>query len=300
MFVNQNMSLNGIARTLNKEKIPTKQNVIWKSPSVSGVLKNINLIGNIRYGVEQPDRYFETKGKHEAIISTELFQEAQLLLEKNKIATPTKKGTSKNYYVGFLFCGLCGKRLATHMVKKKGGSILCNFKCLTREAGACTAKMITINKIEKAVAEYINNIPIAKTTTESSKQEEQAATRIAELQSRLAVLEAKDKTFLDSYIEDNFTLEEYRGVKKLVDKERKEIQAEIQLLKPKEKSKNHVEPKTKEEIIQIFKTEWQGFNDVEKRQFLLKHINKIEIINHPIKNKTEGRSEVVNIEFNTN
>ena len=124
--------------------------------------------------------------------------------------------------------------------------------------------------------------------------------RIEELQERLKVIDSKDKSFLDSYIDDKFSLEEYRAAKKMIEGERKIIVAEIEKLTPKEKSKNNIEPKTREEIIQCFKENWCNYSNIEKRQFLLKHINKISVVNHAVENSIFGRCEIIDIEFNTN
>jgi len=301
MFVNQNMNLTAIARTLNKEKIPTKQDSIWRSSTVASVLKNINLIGYVRCCIGQSERYFEAAGKHEPIISKELFDEVQLLLEKNKGATPTKKANTKNYFVGVLKCGLCGTRLTTKMIKKKGGHYLCNFRCDKRSVGACTAKMVSVNKIEKAVIDYFNNIP--ETVIDNTKEIEienkkaKTAARIAELQDKISVFDEKEKEVLDSYVVGDFSLNEYRDSKRILDSQKNELLEEIKKLTPTEKKTESL--KSKEEIIQCFKNEWCDFNDIEKRQFLLKYIKSISLINHSVQGTLEGNCEITDIEFNT-
>ena len=62
----------------------------WANASVRNLLRNANYIGNVRYGVDDKDRYFEAEGKHEAIVSEELFNQAQSKMSKNK-KIPHKK-----------------------------------------------------------------------------------------------------------------------------------------------------------------------------------------------------------------
>jgi len=296
MYTRQNMTLNGIAKQLNAEKVPTKLNSFWNSGTIYMLLTNPVHIGVVRYGTEQPDRYFEVEGKHEAIISKELFYETQDLLQANKRATYTKRGVEKNYFLGVVYCGVCGTRMKPHMARTTH-----SFVCPARVVGACVSKNVTAGKVESGVIDYINSIPYTAPDFEKDEQEKQAAAlRVEELQNKLTVLDTKDKAFLDSYIEDNSSLEEYRGVKKMIDKERKEIQAEIDKLTPQEKSKSLIAPKTKEEIIKHFKRNWKNFNNTEKRQFLLKHIRQVKVINHPIEHSIFGRCEITEIEFNTN
>jgi len=304
MYTRQNMTLNGIAKTLNKEKVPTKLNNVWNSGTIYMLLTNPVHIGVVRYGIEQPERYFEVEGKHEAIISKELFYETQDLIQANKRTTSTKRGVERNYFVGVVFCSVCGLKMKPHM-SKNGSRVkdktIHSFVCPSRIVGACDTKSVTAQKIETGVIDYINNITLTAPDFEKDEQEKQAAAlRVEELQNKLTVLDTKDKAFLDSYIEDNSSLEEYRGVKKMIDKERKEIQAEIDKLTPQEKSKSLIAPKTKEEIIQHFKRNWHTFNNIEKRQFLLKHIRQVKVINHPKPNSIFGVLEITDIEFNTN
>ena len=91
MYVNQGMALAAIARSLNIQKIPTKMGSIWNSGTIKGVITNCNYIGNVRYSLRDPNRNFETEGKHEAIISEELYNAAQVLIKKNGRTAPTKK-----------------------------------------------------------------------------------------------------------------------------------------------------------------------------------------------------------------
>ena len=304
MYTHQNMTLNGIAKQLNAEKVPTKLNNVWNSGTIYMLLTNPVHIGIVRYGIEQPERYFEVEGKHEAIISKELFYETQDLLEANKRTTSTKRGVERNYFLGVAFCGVCGLRMKPHLSKSRNkmtAKTVHSFVCPSKVVGVCDTKSVTAQKIENGVIDYINNITITTPDYDKDEQEKQAAAaRVKELQNKITVLDAKDKAFLDSYIADNFSLEEYRDVKKMIGNERKELQAEIELLTPKDKSKSHVEPKTKEEIIRHFKRNWHNFNNIEKRQFLLKHISKVKVINHPIKGSIFGKCEITDIEFITN
>jgi site-specific DNA recombinase len=298
LYVNQNTSLNGIAKVLNAEKIPTKQGTFWNSGGIITLLKNPNYVGNVRYSMENPERYFEAEGKHEAIINEELFREAQALIEKNKRATPTKRGLERNYFIGLLYCGLCGRKLKPHMAVSRSGKTEYNFICSGRVPGACTAKMVTARKIENAVYDYISNIPdIVPDTEKEEKERQAAAARIEILQNKLTGIDAKEKDITDLYLEDNATLAEYRSVKTMLDGERGKLLTEIEKLTPKEL--NTIEPKTRDEIILTFKSEWHNYTDIEKRQFLVKHISKITLTNQPIKGRNEGKCEVQEVIFNS-
>jgi site-specific DNA recombinase len=191
MYTKQNMTLNAIAKALNAEKVPTKLNSFWNSGTIYMLLTNPNHIGNVRYGIEQPERYFEVEGKHEAIISKELFYETQQLLEANRRTTSTTRGVERNYFLGVVFCAVCGTRMKPHMARTTH-----SFVCPARVVGVCKSKNVTAGKVENTFIEYINNIPYTAPDSEKDEHEKKAATaRIEELQNKLAILDAKDKAF---------------------------------------------------------------------------------------------------------
>lgn len=305
MYVNQNISLTGIAKAFNAEKIPTKLGSTWNSGTVIAMLKNPNYIGLVRYGIEQPERYFEAEGKHEAIISEDIYQKAQILMDKKKAAAPTKQPAAKNYFAGILYCGLCGKKLLTHNTTQRGsrGNRLVSFEyeCFQKDAGICTAKALTASKFERALIEYFTTLDI----TPDAEQEKKAAdakkaalAQIKALKKKISLLDAKEKEILDSYIEDCATLKEYRGVKVQLDVERARILAEIKRITPTEERRREGAA-SKEDIISIFRAEWGGYSDTEKRQFLVWYIRKIAVINQPVQGKRQGIYKILEVEYNT-
>jgi len=304
MYANQNKSTKYIARTFNLEKIPTKHGKVWNSGTVLAMLTNPNLAGNVRYGMEQPERYFEVEGKHEAIISEDLYNETQMLLEKRRFVSPTKQPSDDNYFSGFLYCGLCGKKLIAHnrvQYCNKREIRTNGFSCFQKAAGVCAAKSLTAKKFERAFIEYIAALDV-KPDIEKEKQAEEAkkamAARIETLREKLTILDAKEKEILDSYIEDNASLVEYRGVKAQLDSERERINAEIAGLTPTEERRRDGAT-SKEDIISIFRASWSGFTNIEKRQFLVRYIKKIVVINQSIPGSRLGVYQILEAEFNS-
>jgi len=300
MYVNENLSLTKITATLNQEKIPSKKGHTWNTGTIINLIKNPNYIGNVRYAKDSPERYFEAEGKHEAIISEDLFEDAQQRLENNKSISPTRQPSADNYLAGLIYCGVCGTKAVTNITKGKGHTKQAKYSytCRGRVNKACDAKKISMIKLEKTLVEYIANIPnliIDTATAEQAKHE--AAARVIALQEKLTTLDAKEKEMLDFYIEESASFADYRGVKAKLDIERVEIRAEIESLMPPEKP-TYKGALTKEEIIAAFRKSWGKFTLLEKRQFLLKYIRKITVINHPVPGSNYGRCEIMGIDFN--
>ena len=83
-----NMFLNGfnytdISNYLNKYCIKTKNNKEWTYKTVKKVLTNSNYIGKVRYGLNK-NNFFEVLGKHQRIISDEMFYLVQEKINKKK------------------------------------------------------------------------------------------------------------------------------------------------------------------------------------------------------------------------
>jgi site-specific DNA recombinase len=301
LYANQNTPLNAIARILNTEKIPSKLNSKWSATSVKSLLQNSNYAGYVRYGVKQPDRFFEAEGNHEPIISEELFTKAQTVMKQNGKAAPTKRGLEPNYFLGMLNCSLCGTRLRPHMAVRKDGTTEHHFVCSAREHGACDSKMVSAMKFERTLIAYFAAIPAAVPDAAQAAQEAEAkkaaAAQVKALRKKIAAIDAKEQEILESYIEDNASLAEYRGVKVTLDAQRAKLTEEIERLTP-NKAEECTDTMTREQVIKTFRVKWPKFTHAEKRQFLLAHIRKISVVNRPVEGRITGHCEITAIEFN--
>ena len=159
MYVNQGVSIHGITRRLNVRKTPTKQGVSWGNHGIRDMLSNCNYIGKVRHHVKDPERSYSVEGRHEAIVEEEIFETAQKMLANSKKAAPRKKPREESYFSGFLFCGGCGYKLATHNVynTRKDGteSVTTSYLCRKKNVGACTANSMSHKKLERAFEDYI-------------------------------------------------------------------------------------------------------------------------------------------------
>jgi site-specific DNA recombinase len=305
MFVNGGMSLSGIARSLNMQGIQSKKGCLWNGASVKQVLTNCNHIGNVRHCMNTPARHFECEGKHEPIITTELYNAAQSLIEKNARATPTKRPHENNFFVGFLFCEKCGKRLTTRSTvyeSKKGKTTCFNYRCETKVVGGdCNTKAVTAGKVEKALIEYFSKYSdtfetdsTAAALLETEKQN--TLTQIQNYTDKLKHFDEKEKEVQTYYIGGNIDFESYRSMKNQLDTDREYIKTELDKLTVDDT------PVTIDsgEIVANFQESWQGLTAIEKRMFLTNYIKKIVISNEPKKGGCYGDTKIVSIEFNTN
>lgn len=169
MYVNQDMGCTTIAYRLDELGIKPPKGEKWSMPSIKEMLDNEHYIGKIKWNhrktvtiVEdgeikktQPKakigEYLVYDGKHEAIISDELFQSAK----KKKGRNPRKKAKAKirNPLAGLLWCQ-CGRAMSLRTYKSKGVErsaprLLCDGQSY------CKTTSCLYEEMEKKVADVL-------------------------------------------------------------------------------------------------------------------------------------------------
>ncbi len=153
-----------IARTLNHLGLSTRKGNLWECRLVERILKNPIYKGdlvwnktsnNSRKSNVQADWIF-AKGRHESIVSEDIFMNAQKIFTtsiKQKNRKP--QGTYKHWLSGIMKCSNCGRSL-TYSYSKKGNSYS-NFGCSGYKKGVCNvSNNLNQRKAEYAVFEFLS------------------------------------------------------------------------------------------------------------------------------------------------
>ena len=280
MYVNQGVAITDIARRLNVRKVATKYDNAWGSTSIRRLLANMNYVGNVRHHVHD-EKAYSVEGLHEAIISQEQFDTAQRLLASNKKATPRKLPRDDNYFSGFLVCDYCGYKMTTHNIYKtlKDGSqsVTGDYRCPNKIVGACTASSISHRKLERAFGEYIERVAdmdIADEINLEAQKKEQDQAQIKAYQDKTRQLEAKEREAMALYVADEMDFDSYREIKKMLDKEKAAISAELAKLQEAAAEGLTI---NRADIINDLRENWALLQPSERRQFLLKFVKQITI-----------------------
>ena len=150
MFAIQDMSIVEISRQLNDERVisPAQYkikngisknrrwaNAVWNTHTVKAILSNPLYVGYLVLGKTKIDMYRNeplriTKQEernvvpnaHDSIVSDEIFEMAQMKLEKSKRGPITNK-MNIPYIFNNLYCGCCGAKLVKQYKKDKTGNI---------------------------------------------------------------------------------------------------------------------------------------------------------------------------------
>lgn len=110
------------------------------------------------------DEWVIAMGKHEGIISSDVWLECQKIIEENKAKSSPRSGTGEKFLLsGMIICGECGSGMASwsHFNKKYGYMekyYRCNLK--NRASNRCSNKMLNAYKAEEYIGNYLKNIDI--------------------------------------------------------------------------------------------------------------------------------------------
>lgn len=178
MYVN-GININKIIEKLNKMNIKTYKNRSWCKSTVKYILRNHVYIGNITWGKcmhkksksadkkylkKRQKEYTIVKGKHEAIITEDIFNLAQKRI-KEDYRPPVSFGKLVNPLAGLIICGVCNNIMSHRGYQNDVDPyIICRQKCGNISSKFKYIENKLIDEIEKHLREYKLKKPELKKT----------------------------------------------------------------------------------------------------------------------------------------
>lgn len=164
LYINENMGVHKIATYLNEKGIRTKTGKLWKDGGITNIIDNKTYAGYNRwnqiektsYGVKKrpEEEVIEVKGKHEPIISKDIWYQAQEIKSKRHKVTFKPGNEIKNQFAGIVKCGFCGNTIALSTSKQRNGLEICYLRCRTcKDNGG-----IEINAFEREFLKGLHDI----------------------------------------------------------------------------------------------------------------------------------------------
>jgi site-specific DNA recombinase len=160
---------------------------------IQHMLTNPYYKGTVRY------RGVEYDGKHDKLVSPELWQKVQdVLRSRNEIR---QKEREHPHYLKGLLCGHCNSRMIVTHAKSRSGRIYPYFVCIGRhqKRNNCTMSAVLIDKVEELVEEHYATIQLPaelRETIEKNLRTELEA-HYAEARKKHARLEKQRARLLD-------------------------------------------------------------------------------------------------------
>lgn len=185
-FVNTNIGYSTLHSLLNRQGIPrdltAKEHIYWQVRHIRIMLRNPVYTGRIAYGRTQQqhiegsedayrrvkcDDYIVSDGiAHEAIISEELFQKAQMKLEDRRLSMAPRVGKPAKYILSsILRCPMCGGPMVSDIVTwtNRGGErkVQRYYQCANysrSKYGKCKKNGIKKEQIETEVIGFTKRL----------------------------------------------------------------------------------------------------------------------------------------------
>lgn len=119
------------------------------------MLNNPYYIGVVTYqGVSYP-------GKHEPLVSAQLFEQVQSVLKAHNYAGE-RQYIHNHYLKGSIFCGTCGARLAVSNSRNRHGKVYDYFYCLGRQYDrrSCNWSVVRLRKVEQLIVDHYRTVQL--------------------------------------------------------------------------------------------------------------------------------------------
>lgn len=292
LWFTQGKRLGEIAKILNVKQIDTpatylgkrgykvarKGNNIWYSTTVKAILKEKAYIGTIvnhktevivistkKAKTIPPEDRIECENQHEAIISKEIFTQAEILLKEQAFRKKqVPHNTEKSIFHGKIRCGCCGNKMRIRMgVKSK--RITCRTPSVSEQYG-CMKGGIQEEELKKVILEMVNDqIQLISNRMRAIEKENQnipngSSEKIELFETKVQELKREKFYLYEGYVEGRVTKEEYQEkAKELSDEISFYIQSTDTAIKQREKEKNRECLQKNEKLKKI-----RSFGKIEK------------------------------------
>ncbi len=264
LYATGHYSYRSLAKQMSEEGFRMSASVKCSKKNVETILNNCIYMGDFMFkGV----RY---EGKHEPIITRELYQQVQKIIRSQTITRPNKR---EFLYSGLFKCSHCGCSLVGELHKGK----YIYYHCTGNKGGDCKRKYIPEPKIEEALLMILEGLKMsddtAKLVIDAIKRQLKENTDYSQhkalaINKQIELLQNRLSKLLDLYTDGDID-------KKSYDKKNKQYQYELDELLITQSKINKTPIKYIErarDLLELCKNapEWYLQADYEKKRELLK------------------------------
>ncbi len=248
MYVNQNMGRTSICRRLDALGIPSPKGQYWSPPALKDMLENVHYMGKVRWNWRKTvtvvddgeivktrpkskmGDYLTFDGRHEPIISEELFWAAQEKQGRNYRAKVDTK--IRNPLSSLLYCQ-CGYAMVLRVYRKKGKVVssprlLCNNQSHCHTPSCRFEEML--NRVCEVLKECIFSFSMQMKNDSKSAAEQQILI-VRRLEDRMSALEKKEISQWDKYVEEGMPKAVFEKLNQKLQSEKEETEKELEKAK---------------------------------------------------------------------
>lgn len=287
-LASKNVSSYRITELFNKKGYNTRYGT-WESSTIRRSLRSKVYLGYTKYN----DTW--NKGTHDPIVSQELFDQVQDILDKRADDYNSSRGTGKitSYLGGYLYCSHCGGKYTKITAKRKKPSgdglyVYEFFGCNSRtkrnplavKDPNCKNKHWKLQELTDLVFNEIKQLALDTEYMHKLKEDEPEDNRTEVIQAEIDKIDNKMSKLMDLYIMDTMSKEVLTEKVHELNEQKNKLEAEIDNIRTEELTKL-----TKEQISNIVKDFPEVLNrgDFEEiRTVIGELIERIDIDNEDI------------------
>ena len=242
MFGNQGLTIDKITTKLNRMGIVPRNGKTFSRTTVRDVLENPHYIGKVRWNWRQTTHivqdseviakrltnadYLLFDGKHEALISEELFNRCQERIGNTPKVNPFTE--LKNPLASMMYCKKCGTAITIAYDSRKNMRYRCrHFKqCRT---GSVSARMVidaVCDELEKQIEDF--EVRLNEGVADEQKRREK---EVRMLEKKIKELEAKEISLWEKYAEDNMPKDIFDKLREKTISEKEIVTSELKAAK---------------------------------------------------------------------
>lgn len=242
MYVNEKRPLSDIATLLNQNGYKTKRGGRFETRTVGYILENPFYIGKIRWNYydrqanqrKKTEDVIVSDGKHEPIISKEMFAAAGERLAKERLKSGYGKkrpvASAKHWLSGMIKCSECGASLG-YGAGSQTQKVAPHFQCWKKGKGLCNCYHSNSINEKRAVEEIMEILKELENSEfyfdfNLSVIRDERTERVL-IQKELKKLDVKEQRIKDAYVNGIDSLEEYKANKEMLLTKRQELHEKL-------------------------------------------------------------------------
>ena len=281
------LSMNKIGKALSRDKVPTKRGGNWSSATIASILSNPTYIGKVRYSVHGRNNKegFTVDGHHEPILEVDTFQKVQDIVSKRKKYQQRHYPKGNTYFLGALFCSKCGAKLGSTQHKRyAAGNLYVNYYDYNTKEGICDCHTISQNRVEQVFRQYMENIaeftPTEKIIEKpGASDRDKAVKEVQKLEKEQVRIEKKIADIKNLFLQDQLSFGDYQSFEEDLRKKLSAIKEQLRELESVDAEEENEELSFHmiRDIVTNLQKNWVELTTDEKREFIFKFIDRIEI-----------------------
>jgi site-specific DNA recombinase len=205
-----------------------------RAPSPLGLSRVHKLLGNPYYAGYVTHLGHVYEGRHEALVSQELFDKVQAVLVAHRHSGERDR-RHLHYLKGTIRCGTCGSQLVYSRNKGNGG-VYEYFVCPRNQRGECPQSYQPIDLVEAAIEDHYATVPFSREEREQVREAitkdlgqrvATAKTEIARCQAVLEELKEQERKLLHMHYDERISGELFDAEQDRIRERRQDAEALI-------------------------------------------------------------------------